>query len=273
MTAIQARKKAAKGKRGAKAVRLSTSKAQAKLTTGVKATLRKRTSHPKASRQKRSVMIPKKATKRVKSTATADRTKLVADSSRRAVAAPPAPVVEPPPRLLRESKSMTAALAMLEKGIKFLYQKDLKRARAEFHSLIESHPGETEILARTRSYLQICDKEETLRKKAVTSTSDFYSLGVMEHNRGNYEGAIGSFRKALEQHADAEHIVYSLAASLALKGEPSEAIQVLRRAIELNEDNRIYAKNDTDFNSLHTNRDFIDLVGLSPSPAGVSTQP
>jgi tetratricopeptide (TPR) repeat protein len=188
------------------------------------------------------------------------------------VTAPAAAAVEPPPRLLRESKAMTAALAMLEKGIKFLYRKDFKRARSEFNSLIESHPGETEILARTRSYLQICDKEELMRKKVGVTTSDFYSLGVIEHNRRDYEGAIGSFQKALEQHPDAEHIYYSLAASLALKGETSEAIQVLRRAIVLNEDNRIYAKNDTDFNALHTNKDFVDLVGMSHNPAGVSNQ-
>ena len=143
----------------------------------------------------------------------------------------------------------------------------------EFNSLIESYPGEMEILARTRSYLQICDKEERLRKESAVPTGDYYSLGVMEHNRGNYEGAIENFRKALSRHPSAEHIFYSLAASLALKGEPAEATQVLRRAIELNEDNRIYAKNDPDFGSLHNNRDFIDLVGLNPGPAVISDWP
>ena len=270
MTAIQARKKALKEKRGAKAVRSSTTKAKAKLKTQTKTVFTKKTSTAKASGRKRSPMIQNKAAKRTRSRATEERTRFIADSSSRTVSARAAAVVEPPPRLLRESKSMTAALAMLEKGIRLLYQKDIKRARAEFNSLIESHPGEAEILARTRSYLQICDREETLRKKAGVTTSDYYSLGVIEHNRGDYEGAISSFRKALDQHPDAEHIHYSLAASLALRGEPAAAIQALRRAIDLNEDNRVYAKNDTDFNSLHANKDFIDLVGMSSNPAGVS---
>jgi len=45
------------------------------------------------------------------------------------------------------------------------------------------------------------------------------------------------------------------------------AIQNLRKAIELNEDNRVYAKNDPDFSSLYSLKEFIDLVGSSNLPA------
>jgi hypothetical protein len=51
-----------------------------------------------------------------------------------------------------------------------------------------------------------------------------------------------------------------------------EAIANLRKAIELNEDNRIYAKNDTDFSSLQNQKEFSDLVGISPPPANESQQ-
>src|SRR5439155_24349777 len=34
------------------------------------------------------------------------------------------------------------------------------------------------------------------------------------------------------------------------------------KAIDLNEDNRVYAKNDPDFAPLHVEREFVDLVGL-----------
>jgi len=171
--------------------------------------------------------------------------------------------LEPAPRLLRDTKTTAAALAMLERGIKQLYQKEYKKARAELKSLIEAHPAESEIVAKAKSYIQICDREEESHKKHTVSNDQLYALGVMEHNRGNYEGAISYFRQSLEKNREAEYVYYSLAASLAQKGEASEAIQALRRAIELNRANQIFAKNDQDFDPLHASREFADLVGMT----------
>ena len=174
------------------------------------------------------------------------------------------PAPEKPPRLLRESKTTTAALSLLERGIKFLYQKDVRKARQEFDSIISNYPGEAEIVARARSYLQICDREETAQKRAPVTNDQLYTLGVMEHNRGNYDGAISYFQQSLDKHGSADYVYYSLAAAQALKHHLPQAIQSLRKAIELNEDNRVYAKNDNDFSPLHSEREFIDLVGLTP---------
>ncbi len=178
----------------------------------------------------------------------------------------PAPI--PPPRLLRDTRSTSAALGLLEKGIKLIYQKEFKRARLELQSLFEQHPGEPVILARARSYLQICDREEAAHRKPAITNDQLYTLGVMEHNRGAYDAAVAYFRQSLEKHPDTDHIYYSLAASLAKKGEAEEAVRCLRRAIELSEDNRVYAKNDADFSSLHAHREFTDLVGLIPPVPG-----
>jgi len=185
---------------------------------------------------------------------------------RQGFSAPPPPP-EPPPPLLRESKSTVAALARLEKGIKALYQKDFKKARTEFNQLLEDYPGETEILARVRTYQQICAREEAAHKKPNVTNDQVYSLGVMEHNRGNYEGALTYFQQSLAQRPDSDYIHYSIASSLAMKGDALEAIQALRKSIELNEDNRVYAKNDSDFLSLHVHKEFTDLVGLTPASA------
>ena len=179
---------------------------------------------------------------------------------------------ETPPRLLRESKTTAAALGLLEKGIKLIYQKDFKKARAELKLLIDTYPVEAEIVARARSYIQICDREEAAHKKQATTNDQLYTVGVMEHNRGNYDAAIACFQQSLEEHPNADHIVYSLAASLAMKRNALEAIANLRKAIKLNENNRIYTKNDTDFSSLQNRKEFSDLVGISLPSADESQQ-
>jgi tetratricopeptide (TPR) repeat protein len=152
---------------------------------------------------------------------------------------------------------------MLEKAIKLIYQKDFRRARQELKALLESHAGETEIVARTRTYIQICDREEIAQKRPSVSQDQFYNLGVLEHNRGNFDAAIAYFERTLEKHRDADHVYYSLAASAAMSGRQDAALSYLRRSIELNNHNRVYAKNDADFSALHGNRDFAELVGLS----------
>ncbi len=180
----------------------------------------------------------------------------------------PVTKIEEPPRLLRDTKGTTAALGLLEKAIKSIFHKDLKKARIELKSLIESHPAEQEILARARTYLQICNREEASHKKPVVGNDQLYTLGVMEHNQGNFDSAINFFQQSLEKKPNSDHVYYSLAASFALKGEFAESVRYLQRAVELNEENRIYAKNDVDFAPLHGQKEFSDLVGWSQPAVG-----
>jgi len=135
----------------------------------------------------------------------------------------------------------------------------------ELQSLIDGYPLEAEIIARARSYLHICEREEASRKKAPVPHDQLYTLGVMEHNRTNYGGAIELFRQALQKNPQADHIHYALAASRAQMQDGQGALESLGRAIELNEQNRIYAKNDPDFAHLHTLEGFINLVGINPA--------
>jgi tetratricopeptide (TPR) repeat protein len=174
---------------------------------------------------------------------------------------------EAPLRLLRQTKTTAAALALLEKGIEYIFQRDFKRARAELKMLLETYPGELDILARARSYMQICDREEVSQKKPAITTDQLYALGVLEHNRANYDMAISYFLQSLENHPDADYIYYSVAASHAMKGNLAESMENLRKAVALNEDSRIYAKNDSDFSALQTQKEFAELVGINPTPA------
>jgi tetratricopeptide (TPR) repeat protein len=164
--------------------------------------------------------------------------------------------------LLRQTKTTAAALALLEKAIELLYKKEFKKARLELKTLLETYPGEMEILARARSYIQICEREEANQKRPPVTTDQLYTLGILEHNRANYDKAISYFLQSLEIHPNADYIYYSVAASLAMKGDLAESMENLRRAITLNEDSRIYAKNDSDFSALQSQREFAELVGL-----------
>jgi tetratricopeptide (TPR) repeat protein len=192
--------------------------------------------------------------------------KIEAESGKHAVktGAPSAPAV--PPHLLRHTKTTSAALALLEKGIELIFKKETKKARNELKTLVETYPGELDILARARSYIQICEREEAAQKKQSIPADQLYALGVMEHNKANYDMAVSYFLQALEKHPDADYIYYSVAASQALKGDLIGSIENLRKAVELNEDSRVYAKNDADFSALQTKKEFAELIGMPPAP-------
>jgi tetratricopeptide (TPR) repeat protein len=117
------------------------------------------------------------------------------------------------------------------------------------------------------SYIQICDREEAAQQKAAISNDQLYSLGVVEHNKANYDKAISYYLQSLENHPDADYIYYSVAASLAKKGDSVKSIENLRKAIDLNADSRIYAKNDADFSSLLNNEEFAELIGVNQLPS------
>jgi tetratricopeptide (TPR) repeat protein len=190
-----------------------------------------------------------------------------AESKKSALGTGAAPIPDMPTHLLRQTKTTSAALALLEKGIGYIFQKEFKLARGELKTLVETYPGEMDILSRARSYLQICDREEAAQKKPAITADQLYALGVMEHNKANYDKAVSFFIQSIENHPDADYIYYSVAASLAMKGNLPESLKNLRKAVELNEDSRIYAKNDSDFAALQTQKEFQELVGLNPTPA------
>ena len=179
----------------------------------------------------------------------------------------PVPREDASPQLLRRNKTTASALAQLEKGIEFIHRKDFKKAITELQSLIEKYKNETEITASARSYLDISRRGEARQKKspAAATQNQTYALGVLEHNRTNYDKAIVYFRQSLEKYPNADYIYYSIAASLALKGDGPAAVENLRMAVELNRDSLVHAKNDPDFTSLENNKEFQELVGV-PAP-------
>jgi tetratricopeptide (TPR) repeat protein len=163
---------------------------------------------------------------------------------------------------LRQTKSTSGALSLLEKGIELIYKKDFKKAFIELSKIRQSFPDETEIQARAQSYIRICEREEESQKKTDASSDQLYALGVLEHNKANYDAAISYFTQSLKNHPDADYIYYSVAASQAMKGDLAGSMENLRKAVDLNTDSRIHAKNDEDFSAFEEDEAFAELVGI-----------
>jgi mannose-6-phosphate isomerase-like protein (cupin superfamily) len=80
------------------------------------------------------------------------------------------------------------------------------------------------------------------------------------YEAGSYAELADTGREAIESAGYATPL-YNLACSESLAGRPADAVEHLRRAIELSERFRAYAKDDSDFDAIREEPAFEELVG------------
>jgi hypothetical protein len=185
------------------------------------------------------------------------------------------PVVEPIKQKEPEKKPSSAlrsstlgALKAFELAMKAFNRQNFTGAKEAFEQLIERYSVETEIVARVRTYLNICIQRLAPPKALPRNTDVLYNEGVIELNKGHIEKAIDLFERALKLQPQADYVLYSLAAAQARSGAVVEALTNLRRSIEFDKLllNRVRARRDPDFSQLYENREFQELVGIEVEP-------
>jgi len=146
------------------------------------------------------------------------------------------------------------------RGMEFLYKKDYTKAIESFQKIAEAHPDELTLVDRCRILINLCHQLRSRRKFKPQGFDEFYYLGVYHSNRGEYKEALRCFEEALMIQPKSEKIVYLIAGTYALMGERQQAIENLKKSIKLEETNRIYARNDPDFESIYEEPEFEELV-------------
>ena len=77
-----------------------------------------------------------------------------------------------------------------------------------------------------------------------------WELFLPAYNSGDYEQAAAVLREALATHPDETRVVYNLACVESLAGRHDEALEHLRRAVELRRELAEHARADTDFDPI-----------------------
>jgi hypothetical protein len=171
---------------------------------------------------------------------------------------PPLPPPEPPRRQLP-----SAVLRAFEQAVKVFNRRQYAEAKAMFENLQARFPNEVEIIARARTYIQVCNQKLTHTPSMPRNADELYDRGVFALNIGDFTQARTFFEKALRLRPDEPHLLYSLAATHAQTGSHDQAIDYLRRSIQIQPRFRAQALNDTDFSDLRENKQFLELLGLT----------
>lgn len=167
-----------------------------------------------------------------------------------------------PPEPSRRHVS-SAVLRAFEHAVKVFNRRQYVEAKQLFENLQTRFPNEVEIVARVQTYLQVCKQKLSRSPLTPRDADELYDRGVFALNVGNFPQARTFFEKALRLRPDEPHLLYSLAATHAQTGSHDQALDFLKRSIQIQPRFRSQALNDSDFSMLRENKRFLEMLGLT----------
>lgn len=127
-----------------------------------------------------------------------------------------------------------------------------EKARAAFEKLIPTAPPE--LLERSKVYLAACERNAKQAELTFPTTGEQYDYAISLLNTGDYEDARDQLEGILKKDAKADFAHYGLAVLDSMTGQAEECPEHLIIAIQLNPQNRIQARSDSDFRTWPTIR-------------------
>ena len=159
----------------------------------------------------------------------------------------------------RRQAPVAKALKIFEAGVKKLLDGKNSEAAKDFQALLDDPPTDLGLVLRARQYLSAAISSKTMEPN-LTTAEDMYNHGVVLLNDGDIEGALKILGVAAKQAPKDDRIMYVRALALGISGDEEAATEQLQAAIKANETNRVYAHNDPDFEPLHGNPRFQEMM-------------
>lgn len=142
------------------------------------------------------------------------------------------------------------AVAVYERGLRALQEKDYARAAQALHSILDLYPEEKELHERARLYLNICERQAIPLDKTPRGFDERVYAATLAINAGSYDDGLARLQTLLAEAPASDHVHYMLAVVHTLRQELGQAAAHLERAIELDPDNRVLAWQDADLEAL-----------------------
>lgn len=224
----------------------------------------------KAAKAKRPVSKPKAAHKPAKSAKTGAKSAPAARSkpAPARVTTPYQPPPPPPPPPLAAPKPPAAdAVTAFEHGMAALQKHNYASAKTAFERLVNDVPTEGFLTDRARVYLQLAERELHRRPAASGSVEERLTAATAALNN-NDDAEAGRLAESAFNDDDSQDLaVYLLAIVAARQGRTTDALEYIRRAIEINPDSRVQARQDEEFDILLELDEFHTLTEAPPPPA------
>ena len=160
----------------------------------------------------------------------------------------------------RADVAVAKALKKFESGVKKMLAGKDSQAVAAFQAILDDPIPDIGLVTRTRQYLGAIEARSDTKEVAPKTVQEFYNLGVVQLNDGDVAAAIETLEQASKKAPKDDRVSYVLAAAHTQAGDFDAALAALSRAIEVNDANRFYARNDSDFVPLSVHEGFQQLI-------------
>jgi tetratricopeptide (TPR) repeat protein len=154
--------------------------------------------------------------------------------------------------------SLHPSYAQYQSAVQLMQEGKFEKARGLFEKLVQN--GAPELQERCRTYLAVCDRNAQEKGLAFANAEEQYDYAISLLNTGQYEDARDQFEGLLKRNTLPDYAHYGLAILNSITGQAEECLDHLHRAIELNPQNRIQARSDTDFNDMADDPRFTELL-------------
>jgi tetratricopeptide (TPR) repeat protein len=157
-----------------------------------------------------------------------------------------------------KSAPLHPSFAQYQTAVQLMQESKFEKARALFEKLAQN--GAPEILERSRTYLAVCERHAQKTNLAFSSPEEQYDYAISLLNTGNYEDARDQFEGLLKKNTLPDYAHYGLAVLNSITGQAEECLDHLQKAIDLNAQNRIQARSDSDFIDMADDPRFTELL-------------
>jgi tetratricopeptide (TPR) repeat protein len=117
-----------------------------------------------------------------------------------------------------------------------------------------------EVAESARMYVRMCDQRIGRERVEIRTPEEHYDVAVQLINQRKLPPAQQHLKTALEALPNAAHLHYAMALAKGLGGDARSAEEHLRRAIELDPQQRALARGDSDFQELMHHLEIRNLI-------------
>lgn len=169
--------------------------------------------------------------------------------------------------MVASSSDEQKLIKLFETAIKHFWKKDYEKALAGFEKIRDGAPIDLTFLDRVNTHIAACERKLQGDSFKPKSADEHFLTGVVKLNNGETDKSVKHLNHAVNNDRKNDIWLFSLACAYAQNGQDEEAFSILEKAIKINKDNRIYARNAPDFNNLRKSDKFKKLVGDGRPPA------
>ncbi len=151
-----------------------------------------------------------------------------------------------------------STLALYEQALKLMQSGKYEKAHEAFTKMLESAPQD--LADRIRMYISACVAQLHKGTTSFQTHEEHYDYAISLLNQGNYEDARHHLQTILLSEKSADYAFYGLALLASMTGETDTCIDHLTQAIRLNNQNRLQARLDSDFERVADDPRFTELL-------------